>query len=89
MEAAKQRLRESPYKDRRIDVRVTLTPDEARFVIRDEGPGFDLAKLPDRTDSANLEKISGRGVMLMFMFMDDVDYNNVGNEVTLIKRRSE
>ncbi len=64
-----------------------LTSDEARITIRDQGPGFDLAKLVDPHDSTNLEKVSGRGVMLMFMFLDEVQYNDAGNEVTLVHHR--
>ncbi len=76
-----------PYRDRRIRVEARLTRDEASFVVRDEGPGFDHTTLPDPTDPANLEKISGRGVLLMRTFMDDLAYNEAGNEVTMIKRR--
>jgi anti-sigma regulatory factor (Ser/Thr protein kinase) len=81
------RQSQSPYRERRLHVRVELTRDEARYVIRDEGPGFDLSILPDPTDPGNLGKVSGRGVLLMRTFMDDVLYNRGGSEVTLIKRR--
>ena len=84
-----QRVRESPYRDRRIHVEAKLSREQAVFVIRDEGCGFDPALLPDPTDPANLEKSSGRGVLLMRTFMDEVCYNNVGNQVTLRKRRNE
>jgi anti-sigma regulatory factor (Ser/Thr protein kinase) len=57
----------------------------ARFVIRDEGPGFDPHKVPDPTDPENLERESGRGLLLMRSFMDSVAYNPTGNEVTLVK----
>jgi anti-sigma regulatory factor (Ser/Thr protein kinase) len=56
------------------------------FVIRDEGPGFDPASLPDPTDPENIEKACGRGLLLMRTFMDKVDYNRTGNQVTLTKR---
>jgi anti-sigma regulatory factor (Ser/Thr protein kinase) len=55
-------------------------------VIRDEGKGFDMAKIPDPTDPENLVLPYGRGVMLINCFMDEVRYNDVGNEVTMIKR---
>ena len=55
------------------------------FTVRDEGPGFDPSKLPDPTDPANLEKISGRGLLLMRTFMDEVRFNATGNEVTMVK----
>ena len=61
--------------------------DEARFVIRDEGPGFDPRTLPDPTDPENLLKPSGRGVMLIRTFMDAVAFNETGNEITMIKRQ--
>ena len=87
-ELAKVRSGQSPYKDRRIFVEVKLTPRETVYVVRDEGPGFDPATLPDATDPANLERPSGRGLLLMRTFMDDVRFNERGNEVTLIKRQT-
>jgi len=56
-------------------------------VIADEGPGFDPKSLPDPRDSESLESVSGRGVMLMRLFMDEVTYNESGNSVTLVKRK--
>ncbi len=78
----------APYNDRRIHVRAELSRDQAVFIIRDDGPGFDSSALPDPTDPANLDKVSGRGVFLMRTFMDDVVFNEHGNQVTLVKRRS-
>ena len=85
---ARERSSQAPYKDRRVHVATRLTRDEATFVIRDEGPGFDHSKRPDPTDPANLEKVSGRGLFLIHTFMDDVRFNAAGNEITMIKRRS-
>lgn len=83
-----QRIGQPPYRDRRIHVRACLTGEEAVFVVQDEGPGFDPATLPDPTRVSNLEKVSGRGILLMRTFMDDVAYNEVGNCVRLVKRRT-
>lgn len=84
--AAARRL-ESPYRERRVRVRAELTPSAARFEVADEGPGFDVSQLPDPTDPANLERPSGRGVLFMRTFMDEVRYNSIGNAVTLVKVR--
>jgi len=84
---ARERTSLPPYADRRIRVETDLSRDEAVFVIRDEGPGFDPSTLPDPTDPVNLEKLSGRGVLLMRTFMDEVIFNEAGNQVTMIKRR--
>ncbi len=82
-----ERRRSVPYRDRRVHVRARESPTEATFVIRDEGPGFDPTRLPDPTDPANLERVSGRGLLLIRTFMDEVRHNDKGNEIVLVKRR--
>ena len=82
---AEFRQSQSPYKERRIHLNVRIDGEQATFVVRDEGPGFDTLSLPDPTDPANLEKGSGRGVLLIRSFMDEVIYNDSGNQVTMVK----
>lgn len=84
-ETAKQRSLEEPYRNRRIFVDALVSRESARFTIRDEGPGFDPSKLPDPCDPDNLEKPSGRGILLMRSFMDEITFNEQGNQVTLVK----
>lgn len=84
--AIAQRRHAAPYKDRRIYVTVEMSKSEVAIKIRDEGPGFDHTKLPDPTDECNLERCSGRGVFLVRNLMDEVRFNDAGNEITLIKR---
>jgi len=87
-EIIRQRREQSPYRERKIYIRAEISRDEARFRIRDEGPGFDPRSLPDPTDPSNLDQPSGRGVMLMRTFMDEVTFEPRGNEVLLVKRFS-
>ncbi|MGO9110100.1 MAG: response regulator [Thermoguttaceae bacterium] len=82
------RRSQAPYQDRRIEVEARINRFEAAFAIRDEGAGFDPNSLPDPTEPANIEMASGRGIFLMRAFMDDVLYNEAGNAVVLVKRRS-
>jgi anti-sigma regulatory factor (Ser/Thr protein kinase) len=82
----KERQTTKPYRDRRVYVTAKETPAEAIYVIRDEGPGFDPASLPDPTDPANVEKVSGRGLFLIRTFMDRVEHNDKGNQITMVKR---
>ncbi|MFH1919321.1 MAG: response regulator [Planctomycetota bacterium] len=77
------------YRDRRILVHARLSPEEVRFVVRDEGPGFDVATVPKAKDPAALEAGQGRGLTIMQSFMDEVTFNDAGNEVTMIKRRCQ
>lgn len=83
-----QRRREKPYSDRRVTIVSSETANEAVYMIRDEGKGFDPSKLPDPTDPANLERVSGRGLLLIRSFMAEVRHNAVGNEITMIWRKS-
>jgi CheY-like chemotaxis protein len=85
-ELARKRALEAPYRDRRIHVRVRVSRDEALYVIRDEGPGFDHAVLPGPADLADPDRSAHRGIILMRSIMDVVTYNEAGNEVTLVKR---
>ncbi|MBI1311324.1 response regulator [bacterium] len=83
---AKARMGAEPYASRRLHVEMRLTPEEAKFVVRDEGPGFDPSDIPDPTDPDYLERPSGRGMLLMRSFMDETMYNDKGNCVTLLKK---
>jgi len=69
-------------------VRITaeLTPQEASFTVEDEGEGFDVKQIPDPCDPANLFRTSGRGVLLIYNIMDEVEYNAQGNRVKMVKR---
>jgi len=84
----KQRQTEPEYSGRRVYVSLTASRTQAVFVIRDEGPGFDVASLPDPTDPANLERASGRGLLLINAFMDEVHHNDSGNELSMTKRKA-
>ncbi|MFQ5671220.1 MAG: ATP-binding protein [Acidobacteriota bacterium] len=84
-----ERLHTAPYADRRVHLAAQVTPQEATYVVRDEGPGFDPGILSDPTDHANLVKISGRGLFFIRMFMDEVFHDETGNTITMIKRRSK
>ncbi|MCG6154457.1 ATP-binding response regulator [Rubinisphaera margarita] len=77
------------FANRRVEMDITVTTSLARFRIRDEGPGFDVSRLPDPCDPANIGRSHGRGVFLMRTYMDEVQYNDLGNEVTMIKYKSD
>ncbi|HZN34134.1 MAG TPA: response regulator [Pirellulaceae bacterium] len=85
-ELIEDRNTRDPFAGRVLTVTVSVTPTSGRFTIRDQGPGFDPRKLPDPTDPENIEKVSGRGLLLMRTFMDEVVFNESGNQVTMIKR---
>ncbi len=75
-------------------VRLTVTSEPGRLVIRieDEGEGFDLQSIPDPTAEENLLRQSGRGLLLIRSFVDEVrtePLRNHGTVLELIKRRNQ
>ncbi len=84
---AKRRLESEPYRSRSIHVEARLDREAATYVIRDDGPGFDVSILDRPVDPESLMRIGGRGLLLIRTFMDEVAYNDAGNQVTLVARR--
>jgi anti-sigma regulatory factor (Ser/Thr protein kinase) len=84
---AEERKTQPPYDHRRVTLTATLTPDVLTIVLRDQGPGFDPGALPDPTDPDNMDRVGGRGLLLIRTFMDHVEFNETGNQITLVKRR--
>jgi anti-sigma regulatory factor (Ser/Thr protein kinase) len=77
------------FRNRRLHIVARFDTAGAVFVIRDDGHGFDPNRLPDPTDPASLQKPSGRGLLLIRAFMDEVSHNAIGNQITLVKRPTE
>lgn len=70
-----------------VTVSAELTPTAGQFVIRDPGPGFDHSVLVDpRRSPTQLTRDSGKGLALIQLFMDEVRFNEPGNQITLVKR---
>jgi len=79
-------------RDRTLKVHVTLSSSarEFRARVRDQGRGFDPAARPDPTAEENLLSTSGRGLLLIRAFVDEVKFRyrqGRGTEVTMTKRR--
>lgn len=69
-----------------VKITAELSPNEAAFTVEDQGEGFDIREIPNPCDPENLFRTSGRGVLLIYNIMDEVEYNAQGNRVKMIKR---
>lgn len=74
--------------EKRVHIHYCVSSELFHVRIEDEGPGFNPVELPDPTAPENMEKLCGRGVMLIKGFMTSVDYHGRGNVVTMSKKRS-
>ena len=66
-----------------VNLSLMLNENLLRFVIEDEGSGFDYHNLPDPTSPENLEKPGGRGIFLMKHLSDEVEFREGGKTVEL------
>lgn len=82
--AVKHGNRNDPTKLLRVTAE--LSAHEATFTVEDEGDGFDVREIPDPCDPANLFKSTGRGVLLIYNIMDEVEYSRGGAKLKMVKR---
>jgi CheY-like chemotaxis protein len=82
----RQRAGEAPFCNRRIEVTVRIDRTAATFIVQDQGPGFDHARLLSQAVLDDQEETSSRGLALMRTIFDEVSFNDAGNRVTLVKR---
>ena len=83
--AIKHGNKQSP--DKSVRVAFLLNEQIVRIEIEDQGGGFAPEDVPDPTAPENLDRASGRGLMLMRQFMTRIEYNTKGNVVILEKSR--
>lgn len=62
-----------------VQIGFTVNEEGFSIEIRDEGPGFDMADVPDPTDPENLERPTGRGLFLMHAYMTECNFIPPGN----------
>lgn len=85
-------------KEKCVKVNVYIDFNEHKVTIEDQGDGFDPDQVPDPTDISRLESLMesneedifshGRGIFLTKHYMDEMFYNDKGNKVTLIKKKT-
>lgn len=74
----------SKYSSRRVQVEVDYNEHRIAWTIKDEGKGFDIEKVLKHAASEQPSLLaSGRGVMMMQAFMDDVQYQLGGRQCRL------
>ena len=67
-----------------VKLKLQLGAKELRFLIEDEGLGFDYDNLEDPTSPKNIEKIGGRGIFLMRHLCENVIFTNNGATIELV-----
>ncbi len=68
-----------------VKLEYTINAEKVEIRIVDQGQGFDPTQVPDPRCDGNIFKPSGRGVLLIQAYMDEVDYNETGNAVRMVR----
>jgi serine/threonine-protein kinase RsbW len=87
-EALNNAIRHGNCRDpkKKVHVQAKITPKRAEIIIEDQGPGFDRSCVPDPTLAHNLEKASGRGILLIEAFMTEVKWTHGGRRLRMVKK---
>lgn len=68
---------------KQVDLELKFFDNQLKFIIEDEGDGYDYQRLSDPTSPENLEKAGGRGVFLMKHLCDEIEFDKNGSKITL------
>lgn len=71
--------------EKTVDLTLARTSEGFEITVRDYGSGFAINEIPDPTDSENLLKANGRGILFMRSFMDIVEWHNHEDGGTVVK----
>src|SRR5262249_48466369 len=66
-----------------------ITPTAVKLVVRDEGPGFDPAQVPDPRLPENQDRPRGRGLLLIQSSLSWARFTRRGNCIAMCRRRSQ
>ena len=77
--AIEERRKTPPYSQRFVHVQALLASESIEVIVRDDGGGFDHASA--LCDGHN------RGLTLIKNIVDDVSFNDTGNEIRMVKLR--
>ena len=75
-------------REKSVYFEVVADSTQCKVTVRDQGLGFDPDQVPDPTAEDNLLRTSGRGLLLMRSFVDELSIRRAdpaGTEVVLIK----
>ncbi|GAB5439749.1 MAG: hypothetical protein Fues2KO_00980 [Fuerstiella sp.] len=84
LELGRSRAAAEPWCSRQVMVIELATPFGLWLTIADQGGGFDVCKALQRPTDPEELLASGRGLVMMQAFADDLIFNSQGNEVTLV-----
>lgn len=80
-----EKLADPRWRERKIRIAVEFSKREVKIIVRDDGPGFNQSKRSAaKPDLSQFSGAGGRGLTLIRSFMDEVQFNEQGNELKMV-----
>lgn len=67
---------------KKVTVSYYISKEKLEIIVRDQGPGFNHKDFQFKSE---IDAEAGRGLLLIKNFMDEVVFNESGNEIKMIK----
>lgn len=82
-----ERQKDDRYRNKKVCIEFSLTPERVQYKVTDEGSGFDYRAMIDylRNSTGTSNLAHGRGLNMAFNIFDEVLFNKKGNQVLLTK----
>ena len=71
-------------KNKKVRLGLKQNKKSVRFVVEDEGIGFDYNNLPDPTNPKNIDKVKGRCIFLIKSLSDKTTFKRGGRVVEML-----
>ncbi len=84
MELVAEKLKNPSAARKRVYFEWEISENSTKFIIRDEGEGFDVAGLKEKISRDGPLSLHGRGIKLARHFASKLMYNKTGNMVVMI-----
>ena len=82
-----ERMADPTYAGRLIEVRLAMDTERFELEISDEGKGFDASQMSPLERDSEMVPHCGRGLPIILLVMDEVHFNDKGNQIRLVLRR--
>lgn len=84
VELVEEKCKDPAIAEKTVTLDWEIESDATKFIIRDQGDGFDVAGLNMKLEKEGPMALHGRGIRMARAIARKVSYNDVGNEVTII-----
>ena len=84
-----EKCKDPAIRSRKVFFEWDIRSDRSKFVVRDQGEGFNVLAYRKKLQTASPDELHGRGIMLARSFVSKLAYNRKGNEVAITLEHTE